>query len=171
MSIVPELGVYRVSEHASIPEKATGFASCFDLRACLMDVSVLNGYDSYNNKITVPVISGRAEIPAHARVLVPTGLILDIPEGFSTRFHPRSGLSFKNALVLGNMEGVIDADYIDPSMIILYNGADIDQYISHDDRLCQAELVKDLEHGIKEIFTPPTQKTDRIGGFGSSGRN
>jgi dUTP pyrophosphatase len=169
--MIPKLGVYRKSEHASIPKKATDFASCFDLRACLMEIDSLIGYDSYNNKIVVAVRSGRATIPAHARVLVPTGLIFDIPEGFSTRFHPRSGLSFKNALVLGNQEGVIDADYIDPSMIILYNGADIEQDISHDDRLCQAELVKDLEHEIEEIFVAPSQKTNRIGGFGSSGRN
>jgi dUTPase len=56
-------------------------------------------------------------------------------------------------------------------MIILYNGADVSQYVSHDDRLCQAEVVKDLEHEIEEIFVAPSQKTNRIGGFGSSGRN
>jgi deoxyuridine 5'-triphosphate nucleotidohydrolase len=169
--MIPKLGVYRKSEHASIPKKATGFASCFDLRACLMEIDSLIGYDRYNRKIEIEVRSGLALIPDGARVLIPTGLIFDIPEGYSMRFHSRSGLSLKNALVLGNHEGVIDADYVDPSMIILYNGADVSQYVSHDDRLCQAEVVKDLEHEIEEIFVAPSQKTDRIGGFGSSGRN
>jgi dUTP pyrophosphatase len=103
------------------------------------------------------------------RVLVPTGLIFDIPAGHSLRIHPRSGLSYKQGLVLANLEAVIDSDYIEETFIILTNQSDVDQTIYHGDRIAQAELIKSEEYVLWEIFDAPTQKTDRVGGLGSTG--
>lgn len=169
------LSFYRMHENVVVPKKATEFSSCFDLRAFLELNDSLVAYDSDNLATSVPVV--RADefkyfvIKPRMRVLVPTGLIFDIQTGYSMRFHPRSGLSLKNALILANCEGVIDADYVDPSAIILYNGSDVEQTIFNGDRLCQAEVVKDEEVELIEIMSPPSQKSSRNGGFGSSGRN
>jgi dUTP pyrophosphatase len=53
-------------------------------------------------------------------MLIPTGLIADIPEGFSVRIHSRSGLAFKQGVYLTNCEGVIDSDYVDPNYFARY---------------------------------------------------
>ena len=104
------------------------------------------------------------------RVLVPTGLILDIPEGYSVRLHSRSGLAYNHGLYLTNCEGIIDWDYVDPIFIIMTNISQSPKTINNGDRICQAELVEKIYHGFKHIKNPPAQKTERDGGFGSTGK-
>jgi dUTP pyrophosphatase len=106
--------------------------------------------------------------PGH-RYLIPTNLILDIPEGFSVRIHPRSGLALKQGLTLINCEGVIDSDYVEPIYITLLNLSDSPVEISDGDRVAQAELVRSETYEIEEVNTPPARKTSRVGGFGSTG--
>ena len=103
------------------------------------------------------------------RILVPTGLIFDIPTGYSVRIHPRSGLSYKQGLVLANLEAVIDSDYVQETFVLLYNRSEVDHTINNGDRIAQAEMVKREEYILWEIFDAPTQKTDREGGLGSTG--
>ena len=104
------------------------------------------------------------------RVLVPTGLILDIPAGHSVRIHPRSGNAIKKGLSFINCEGIVDSDYIDPLMVPVINLSDVQTIvINNNDRIAQGELIKDLSYNIEEISSPPEQKTDREGGFGSTG--
>ena len=95
------------------------------------------------------------------RVLIPTGLILDIPEGYSVRLHSRSGLAWKDGVYLTNCEGIIDYDYVEPVFVMMTNISQSPKTINNGDRICQAELV--------EIPEPPTRKTERDGGFGSTG--
>ena len=101
--------------------------------------------------------------------MVETGLIFDIPIGYSIRIHPRSGLAFKKGITLLNAEGIIDSDYTDELKILLYNTSNIDFFVHQGDRIAQGELVKNLDYTIEECYTAPAKKTNRIGGFGSTG--
>jgi len=140
------LKIYRISENAIFPKFATQQSACFDLSA-------------YGDHV----------VPAKHSIAIPTGLILDIPEGYSVRVHPRSGLAYKKGITLLNAEGIIDSDYTDELKIILHNTSNIDFIIYHGDRIAQGELVKSLDYTLEECYTTPTQKTDRVGGFGSTG--
>lgn len=164
-----KFGAFRKHEDARLPERATDFAACYDLRLCLTDEVTV--YDANNIKSKRPVSEDRTiTINPGDRMLMPTELIFDIPEGHSIRFHPRSGLSLKKGLALANCEAVIDEDYIDPSFILLVNTSNIPFVASHHERLAQMELVEDLETEVEEIFTPPKPRnSNRKGGLGHSG--
>jgi dUTP pyrophosphatase len=127
------------------------------------------GYSEMNRKFTRSFKDGRLYINLHDRVMVPTGLILDIPKGYSVRIHARSGLSLKQGLVLVNGEGVIDSDYIEEVFVLMTNLSTVGHWISPGDRIAQAELVKTENYKIEEIATRPEVKTDRRGGMGSTG--
>ena len=103
------------------------------------------------------------------RVLVPTGCIMDIPQGYSVRIHARSGTSLKQGLVLANAEGVIDSDYVEEVFVMLHNISGNAVTINHGDRVAQAELVKNVEYSVEETPARPLHKTKRQGGFGSTG--
>lgn len=151
MPTLTKLKFWKSNPNAVSPRFATTGAACFDLHAC--------------------ITQDPPEITIHTldRVLIPTGIILDIPEGYSVRLHPRSGLSWNNGITLANCEGVVDFDYVKEVKIIIINLGDGDFTIKHGDRICQAEMVKNLEYNITETETQPLQKTDRTGGFGSTG--
>ena len=168
MSLV--LGVFKKNPAATLPTFATRGAACFDVRACLLGVDSVGGYDSQNSRIFKCVEGDRVFIAPGERLMIPTGLIFDIPDGHSVRFHPRSGIALKQGLALINMEGVVDYDYVDPSMILLWNTTDVTQEIKHGERIAQAELVQDLKYDILESMFAPIQKTDRQGGMGSTGK-
>lgn len=102
---------------------------------------------------------------------MPTGLIFDIPEGYSVRVHARSGLSLKQGLVLVNQEGVIDSDYYHETYVLLTNISQTHANLMPGDRIAQAEMTKNAEYVLWEIDMPPQQKTDRVGGLGSTGIN
>ena len=155
------------------PLFATDNSACFDLSAFLPitepvkiylpDNTIAHRYPMLSEKTCLYINPGE-------RALVPTGLILDIPTGYSVRLHVRSSLALKAGLTLANSEGVIDSDYVDPTYVMLYNSSSSPAYISHDDRICQGELVRDLLYSFKELSIRPATKTDRSGGFGSTGK-
>ena len=140
------LKVYKLHNNAILPKHATSQSACFDISA-----------------------HGDHTVIARHGAAIPTGLILDIPEGYSVRIHARSGLAYKKGINLLNCEGIIDSDYTDELKILLYNTSNIDFHIKHGDRIAQGELVKSLDYTIEECYTAPSQKTDRVGGFGSTG--
>ena len=102
-------------------------------------------------------------------MLVPTGLVFDIPEGYSVRLHSRSGWAYKYGIILANCEGIIDSDYVEEIMVMLTNISDEVVYIRHGDRTCQGELVKDERVEFDVVEERPVKKTNRDGGFGSTG--
>jgi dUTP pyrophosphatase len=153
-----------------LPKFGTKQAACFDLSFQAEGKATYSGYNSFNAPFTRPLSNvGAIRIMPGDRILVPTGLIFDIPEGYSVRIHPRSGLSYKQGLILANLEAVIDSDYIQETFVLLTNRSEVDQTINNGDRIAQAELVKKEEYVLWEIMEAPTQKTDRIGGLGSTG--
>jgi dUTP pyrophosphatase len=96
-------------------------------------------------------------------------LIFDIPEGYSVRLHPRSSISLKKGLVMPNGEGIVDSDYILETFIMLYNSSADEVRIKHGERIAQGELIKTLDYSLEESIIIPEQKTNRVGGFGSTG--
>jgi dUTP pyrophosphatase len=163
------LNIYKTNPNVVLPKFGTKQAACFDISFQAEGKATYSGYNSFNAPFTRSLSSGSIRIMPGDRILVPTGLIFDIPEGYSVRIHPRSGLSYKQGLILANLEAVIDSDYIQETFILLTNRSEVDQTINNGDRIAQAELVKKEEYVLWEIMEAPTQKTDRIGGLGSTG--
>ena len=164
------LGIFKLHPTVMNPSLATANSACVDVYAFIQNKEI-SVYDRYNNKSTIKTDekSVSIRIGPKERILVPTGIILDIPKHFSVRMHPRSGLAIKKGLALVNCEGVIDCDYVEELMIPLVNTSDISYDIGHQERVAQMELVR-TEHFVYNcIFERPTTKTSRSGGFGSTG--
>lgn len=164
------LKVYKTHPSATIPFFATEQAACFDISASLFSGQKVTYYTSMNSKNDITIINDFIKLMPRSRYLIPTSLILDIPEGYSVRIHPRSGISLKYGLSLANCEGVIDSDYIDPIFVALINNSNCEITINNGDRIAQGELVRNETTKIHEIFNAPASKTSRSGGFGSTGQ-
>lgn len=105
-----------------------------------------------------------------ARVLVPTGLKMEIPAGWEIQVRPRSGLALKNGITLPNTPGTIDSDYRGPVGVPLVNLSDTPFVIEHGARIAQIIVapVIQAEFGMVSDLS----STERgAGGFGSTGVN
>lgn len=152
-----ELNIYLSRPGARIPTYATSGSACFDIYAVLDEpLSVCVGEP----------------------VIVPTGLKFDIPVGYALMIYSRSGHGFNNDVRLSNCVGVIDSDYIGELMVKLTQ--DVDHYegedvvfapfrVNHGDRIAQGMLIPVEQVTFNQVNEPPRQKTDRQGGFGSTG--
>ena len=168
--VTPKLGFFRLHPMVNLPVMGTKGSACYDLAYCAAGKTAISGHDHVNNIISNQIgTNGSFEIRPFERLLVPTGLIMDIPEGYSVRVHPRSGLSVKNGLTLINCEGIVDHDYVEEVFITLLNNSNTFQVIANGTRLAQFELVKNLSFDSIEVKVRPSQKTNRSGGFGSTG--
>src|SRR5574339_1144867 len=104
------------------------------------------------------------------RVLIPTGLFVEIPEGYEAQIRPRSGMSIKYGITCLNTPGTIDADYRGEIKIILINLSAEKQIIHPGDRIAQMiiQRVEKAEWEPVEILTE-TLRSD--GGFGNTGKH
>lgn len=103
------------------------------------------------------------------RVLIPTGLFIEIPEGFEAQIRPRSGLAINYGITVLNSPGTIDADYRGEVKVILINLSDKDFTINHGDRICQMVLNK-YERFDWELSDELGFTERGIGGFGHTGK-
>ena len=109
------LKYYKAHSSAKEPIFATRGSACFDLHACFNGIEKYKVHqDTLDREIERPLKNGSIQIFNMERVLIPTGLVLDIPAGYSVRLHSRSGLVWKHVFYLTNCEGIIDSDYIEP---------------------------------------------------------
>jgi|ETN02SMinimDraft_4_1059925.scaffolds.fasta_scaffold00827_3 dUTP pyrophosphatase len=164
-----KLGVYCLHDDMEIPVFATDASACFDIRAYLRTGNKITSYNTRNNKIETILTLDQYVLLPHWRALITTGLIFDIPKGHHIKVHPRSGNALKKGLVTANNTGVIDEDYVLECMCIMINDSEENIVIEHGDRITQAELCKTLDYVIGFQINKPGQKTDRDGGFGSTG--
>lgn len=105
-----------------------------------------------------------------ARALVPTGLRLEIPQGYEMQIRPRSGLALKHGVSLANAPGTIDSDYRGPLGVILVNLGQAEHVIRHGDRIAQAVIAPVVQAGFE--VTDMLSETGRgQGGFGSTGQD
>lgn len=172
-----KLKYFKLHDGVSDPHFATDGSACFDICAYLYKPVTVHRMQNYKEQIHPETIQWSdieeltISIAPADRVLVPTGLIFDIPKGHSVRIHPRSSISLKKGLALTNGEGIIDCDYYHETYIMLTNTSSDEVRITHGERIAQGELVKKENYVLEETLRQPTQTTQRVGGFGSTGVN
>ena len=109
-------------------------------------------------------------IPAGGRVLVHTGLVAVIPEGYELQVRSRSGLALKSGVAVLNSPGTVDAGYRGEIGVILANFGDGEFAVKKGDRVAQLVVAPVTVAEISE--TDSVDATDRgAGGFGSTGRS
>lgn len=132
---------------APLPQYATEGAAGVDIRASL---------------------SAPLTLAPGARALVPTGLSVELPEGFEMQLRPRSGLALKHGITLLNSPGTIDADYRGEIGVIMANMGSEPFVINDGDRICQAVVARYSR--VEWVQVDVLGHTDRgDGGFGHSG--
>jgi len=109
-----------------------------------------------------------AELAPGARMLVPTGLRLAIPEGYEAQIRPRSGLALKFGLTLPNSPGTIDSDYRGPLGVIVLNAGQDTVRIAHGMRIAQM-VVAPAARAAFELSEALDATARGAGGFGSTG--
>lgn len=102
------------------------------------------------------------------RFLIPTGLFVELPEGYEAQIRPRSGLCIKNGITVLNSPGTIDADYRGEIGIIVINLSDTDYTIHDGERICQMIITKH-ERVIWESVDKLNETDRGEGGFGHTG--
>jgi dUTP pyrophosphatase len=103
------------------------------------------------------------------RKLIPTGLFMELPEGYEAQVRPRSGLALKHGITVLNSPGTIDADYRGEIQVLLINHSQVDFIINHGERIAQMVIAKHEQ--VKWIENEVLNNTERgAGGYGSSGK-
>ncbi|MEJ8842390.1 dUTP diphosphatase [Lacibacter sp. H375] len=104
------------------------------------------------------------------RALIPTGLFIELPQGFEAQIRPRSGLAIKQGITCLNTPGTVDADYRGEIKIILINLSNEIQSVSNGDRIAQMVIQK--VEKIDWSLSVELEETERnAGGFGSTGKH
>ena len=104
------------------------------------------------------------------RALVPTGLYMEIPEGYEGQVRPRSGLAIKSGITVLNSPGTIDADYRGQVCVILINLSDKPFVINSGDRIAQLVIARCEQAEVEQVEV--LSETERgAGGFGHTGKN
>ncbi len=142
-----KVNIVRVNQKAVLPRYATRHAAGMDIAACL---------DS-------PVTLQPSET-----LLVPTGLALELPEGYEAQLRPRSGLALKNGIMLPNAPATIDADYRGEVRVILVNAGKEPFVVNHGDRIAQMVIAR-YEHVTLQEVDALTCTERGHGGFGHTG--
>lgn len=132
---------------AALPKYATEGSSGMDLYACVKE----------------PV-----RIEPLERVVVPTGLSIEIPEGFEAQVRPRSGLAAKYGITILNSPGTVDSDYRGELKVILVNLSKEPYIITPGERIAQLVFVK-VEKVEWEVVESLSESKRGGGGFGSTG--
>ena len=103
------------------------------------------------------------------RKLIPTGLYIELPDGYEAQIRPRSGLAIKSGITVLNSPGTIDADYRGEIKVILINLSNDDFTIKSGDRICQMVIAKHEKVDFVEV--EEINETERgAGGFGHTGK-
>lgn len=103
------------------------------------------------------------------RLIVPTGIRVEIPVGYEMQIRPRSGLALNHGITLPNTPGTIDSDYRGPLGVALVNLSDQPYIIRHGDRIAQIIIAPVLQAGF-QVVEMLTETKRGQGGFGSTGK-
>ena len=104
------------------------------------------------------------------RALIPTGLFIELPQGYEAQVRPRSGLAIKQGITCLNTPGTIDSDYRGEIKVILINLSEETQIIQNGDRIAQM-IISPVSRAVL-IKTAVINETERgEGGFGHTGKN
>ena len=131
-----------------LPQYATPYSAGMDLRANIDEPLLLKPLQ---------------------RVLVPTGLYIQLPKGHEAQIRPRSGLAIKHGITVLNSPGTIDADYRGEIRVILVNLSDEEFVINDGERICQMIIAKHEHIDWQQVES--LDETERgAGGFGHTGK-
>jgi dUTP pyrophosphatase len=145
--MVPVLRIRKKEERIPLPQYETPGAAGMDIRAFI------------DAEITL-VPMGRARIP--------TGLFMDVPEGYEAQVRPRSGLAARQGITVLNAPGTIDSDYRGEVEVILINLGEESFTIKNGDRIAQVVISPLVRPQLFEVeFLSETERG--TGGFGSTG--
>ncbi|MDR1089988.1 MAG: dUTP diphosphatase [Prevotella sp.] len=134
------------SKH-QLPEYATKMSAGMDLRANISESIILKPME---------------------RKLIPTGLFIQLPQGYEAQVRPRSGLAIKKGITVLNSPGTIDADYRGEIGVILINLSSVDFIVEDGERIAQMVIAGYVQ--AQWIEVEELQSSERgSGGFGSSG--
>ena len=103
------------------------------------------------------------------RKLVPTGLFIELPEGYEAQLRPRSGLAFKHGISLPNTPATIDSDYRGEIKIALINLSNETFIVKSGERIAQMIIAKHEQAELIQVETLNETKRGE-GGFGSTGK-
>ncbi len=142
-----ELKVKKVRENAILPEYQTPFSAGLDLCACIEEDITINP-----NEIK----------------MIPTGISIELPDGYEAQVRPRSGLASKFGITILNTPGTIDPDYRGEIMVIMINLGKEPFIVKNGMRIAQMIISKFERVNIKLVdeLTPTLRGN---GGFGSTG--
>ena len=131
-----------------LPQYATKGSSGMDIRASL----------------DIPV-----RLQPLERTMIPTGLFVEIPNGYEIQIRPRSGLAIKQGITCLNTPGTIDSDYRGEIKVILINLSSEEQVINHGDRIAQMIVQRTERAAFEQVeFLNETERA--AGGFGHTGK-
>jgi len=142
-----QLKCKKIHPEARLPKYATSCAAGMDISACL----------------EAPI-----RLEAQSVVLIPTGLALEIPEGYEAQLRPRSGLALKHLISLPNAPATIDADFRGELKVILINHGKEAFEVKHGDRIAQMVIAKVEQAAVVEA-SALTETARGEGGFGHTG--
>lgn len=140
-----KLKIKLVDDNAILPVKGTEHSAC---------------YDMFSPKDVV--------INPNDWVLIPSGLIMDIPKGYHVEIYSRSGLAAKKGVFSLISPGIIDEDYTGEVGMCLFNATSEPYFIKKGDRVSQFRLVKTEDYSLELVDNIKTTKRGD-GGFGSTG--
>jgi len=113
-------------------------------------------------------LNGPVTIKPMERILIPTGLFIELPEGFEAQIRPRSGLALKHGITILNSPGTIDADYRGEIKVLLINFSDADFEVNNGDRIAQMICAKH-EKAAWEKAEVLSETIRGSGGYGHTG--
>jgi len=131
-----------------LPQYETAHAAGMDLRAFV------------ENEITIKPLQ---------RILIPTGLHIELPVGYEAQIRPRSGLAYKHGISIVNAPGTIDADYRGEIKVLLVNLSDTDFVVNNGDRIAQMVIAKH-ETITWESVDELSDTARGAGGYGHTGK-
>lgn len=142
-----KLNIINKSGH-DLPQYETAHAAGMDLRAFV------------ENEVLIKPLQ---------RILIPTGLYIELPVGFEAQIRPRSGLAYKHGISIVNAPGTIDADYRGEIKVLLVNLSDTEFVVNNGDRIAQMVIAKHETVSWKTVDS--LNDTQRgAGGYGHTGK-
>lgn len=142
-----KINIINNSGHA-LPQYETAHAAGMDMRAFT------------ETEITIKPLQ---------RVLIPTGLHIELPVGFEAQIRPRSGLAYKHGISIVNSPGTIDADYRGEIKVLLVNLSDTEFVVNNGDRIAQMVIAKH-ETISWEAVEALSDTARGEGGYGHTGK-
>ncbi len=146
----------------------------------MQQVVHINTKNTSNNSLPAYTTAGAAGMDIRAnldnsiilqplqRELIPTGIFMEIPNGYEVQIRPRSGLAFKNGITCLNTPGTVDSDYRGELKVLLINLSNEPQTIQHSDRIAQLIIAK-VEQASLNLVQQLNDTERADGGFGHTG--